>query len=441
MSKMDVKTASSWIKNADALLITASNGFSISEGLNLFSNDEQLKEVLGDLADTYSLTSLISAMGFPYKDRLDYWRVVSRIVEHYGHNYQVSSFMKDLKEFVGKKPYFIWTSNVDHHFSLAGFENVFEIEGNWFEGTCSTDTDNHGVVSLAEKLHDIFLKDQRGTLSELDIPRCNECGTEISLNLAGDNFQMNQNQLTAFQNFITTYENKKLVILELGIGAQNQLIKAPTMQLVAANKNSRYITINQGELFIPEVIADRTIGFSSTIQAAFKELKANKSFGAPTQGPGQVPRESAVNSSEEETSEKAIQKFYPHYMLDQRFYPNVLPMYLTIDKTHPSYLHATQYGRSFMYAMGGSALVHCFTPQGQYYTVQLGLDKSQGEVHGFYVEGGTFIGIESIDDSFSIINTDIPTNNSGEIFVPNYNELIKVFPEQRQIIEELIVSE
>ena len=41
------KTASDWIKNADAILVTASNGLSISEGLNLFANDKKFKGSFG----------------------------------------------------------------------------------------------------------------------------------------------------------------------------------------------------------------------------------------------------------------------------------------------------------------------------------------------------------------------------------------------------------
>lgn len=42
--------------------------------------------------------------------------------------------MQDIKKIIGNKSYFVWTSNIDHHFVLAGLTNLFEIEGNWFEG-------------------------------------------------------------------------------------------------------------------------------------------------------------------------------------------------------------------------------------------------------------------------------------------------------------------
>lgn len=93
-----------------------------------------------------------------------------------------------------------------------------------------------------------------------------------------------------------------------------------------------------------------------------------------------------------------------------------------------------------MYSMGDAAIVHCFTSDGQYYKVRLGLDKKKKEVHGFYAEAGTFIAIESANDTgagFSQLNTDIPTNSSGEILIPRKDKLLQLFLDQREIIERL----
>lgn len=66
-------------------------------------------------------------------------------------------------------------------------------------------------------------------LTEAEIPKCDECGAPLALNMAGEDFQTNQKQVQAFQDFIQKYEDKKLVVLELGIGPRNQMIKAPSM--------------------------------------------------------------------------------------------------------------------------------------------------------------------------------------------------------------------
>lgn len=50
------------------------------------------------------------------------------------------------------------------------------------------------------------------------------------------------------------------MILELGIGWRNQLIKAPLMQLTANEPQATYITINLGEVYIPDTIQDKSYG-------------------------------------------------------------------------------------------------------------------------------------------------------------------------------------
>ena len=56
------------------------------------------------------------------------------------------------------------------------------------------------------------------------------------------------------ESFLKQYHGKRLVILELGVGWRNQLIKAPLMRLAAQEPQAVYVTINLGEIFIPENI-------------------------------------------------------------------------------------------------------------------------------------------------------------------------------------------
>ena len=65
---------------------------------------------------------------------------------------------------------------------------------------------------------------------------------------------------------------KKLVILEFGVGWRNQMIKAPFMRLAASEPNSSYITFNKGEVYIPEEIAENSIGVDGDISQALHEI-------------------------------------------------------------------------------------------------------------------------------------------------------------------------
>lgn len=427
-----------WVKEADRILITASNGFSISEGLNLFANDQTLRIVLGDLIDKYHLPNLLTALSYDYPNKLDYWRAVSRVAEHYNYNYQGSQYTEQVKELIDNKPYYIWTSNTDHHFSQAGFDNVFEIEGNWLEGICSQHPDKHPKVNLLNKLHEIYEKDQAGTLTEADIPTCKECNAPLALNVASNIFQINKKQIANFRKFLAESENQNLLVIELGIGPNNRLIKEPTMQLIASLPNSHYITVNKGEVKIASDIADRSIGFSGTIGDSLNEILSGQSHGVKTISPKKVERPH-YTPEELAQQEKMMQKFYPNYMVDSPFHGR-LPLYFTVDKDHPAFLHGSESGQSWMYSLGDSAVFHCFSPDGTYNKVKVGLDKAKGEVHGFYTNPGTLIGIEISDKEkagFSQLSTDLSMNNDGQVLLPKLDKLKQLFPDQREIIDRL----
>ncbi|KRL28489.1 Sir2 silent information regulator family NAD-dependent deacetylase [Limosilactobacillus frumenti DSM 13145] len=431
-----IKTAQQWLSDADAILVTASNGFSISEGLNLFAHDRKLSTVLGDLVEKYNLPNLLGALNYHYPDELDKWRVYARIAEYYNYNYYPGELMGKLRQIIGDKPYFIWTSNVDHHFALAEFSNLLEIEGNWQTGICSNHPKDHSFVDLKETLHQIYEKDQAGTLTEEDLPTCAECKAPLSLNIPGSAFNIDQKQVSGFENFLTTYQDRKILVLELGIGPQNQMIKAPSMQLIAGNERSHYITINKGQLNIPSVIADRSIGFSSTIVDAFDALITGKGE-VETQGPAKP--EPRLSPEESKRQEQIFKNFYPSYTVNKGYRPGELVMYTTIDHDHPSHLHMVQYGKALMYSYGDPVNVHCFTQDGRYRLVKLGLNKANDEVHGFYVEPNTFIAMESVKrvTGFSQVSVTLPSSSSNEILIPKKKQLKKMFPQQQALIERL----
>ena len=76
-----------------------------------------------------------------------------------------------------------------------------------------------------------------------------------------------------FQNFLKTYHGKKLVVLELGIGWRNQLIKAPLMRLVASEPNATYVTINLGEIYIADNIKEKSFGLDGRLDELLPALR------------------------------------------------------------------------------------------------------------------------------------------------------------------------
>lgn len=215
------------IIDADALLIGASNGLSIAEGYHIFANNEMFQHQFGDFQQKYGVRNVIEGCFFRYPDENVRKAFFQRLVQYWVKDYRPSQVMKDLRAVVGEKDYFILTTNADTHLELSGFasDRVFEIEG---------------------------------TFEQM---------------LAGSPVEDKSRQV---QDFISHYCGKRLVILELGIGINNRIIKQPLMQLAAEVPCATYITLNLAqELYIPEEIAEKSIGLEGNIAVTLKELYRN----------------------------------------------------------------------------------------------------------------------------------------------------------------------
>lgn len=266
------------LQEADALLIGASNGLSISEGYNIFADDLWFQENFGDFRRRYGIRSVLQGLFFQYPSEETKWAFFSRLISRKCYLEQPSPIMEDLYHLVGSKDYFIVTSNGEDHFVPAGFnrDKVFEIEGRLTQSRCQ-----NGCKAAVYENRDEVLKmagaEKGGQIPTELIPRCSCCGDPVTLNMADSNsfFQIEQFQkkMKDYQNFIKRYHGNKLVILEFGVGWRNRMIKEPFMHLAASEPESTYITFNKGEVYIPSEIAGRSIGVDGDIGEALKEIR------------------------------------------------------------------------------------------------------------------------------------------------------------------------
>lgn len=258
------------IEQADAILVSASNGFSIAEGLHIFADDAAFQSLFGVFKARYGIHSILQGLFFNWPAEEARWAFYARLLNHYSGAYTGSAVMKALIQIIGEKPYFIVTSNGENHFELAGLnaQNIFEIEGSWKEmrcadGCCAT------RYPTWPSIKQIAQEETNGYIPTALLPRCPHCGGSMQLN-----FQPDLVQQQAYQNFVARYHNQKILVLELGVGAHNQLIKAPLIQLVAQEPQAHYITFNKGEVFIPEAIREKSIGVDGNLSEQLPEIAA-----------------------------------------------------------------------------------------------------------------------------------------------------------------------
>ena len=265
------------IRDADALLIGASNGLSISEGYNIFADDRWFRENFRDFRARYGIRSVLQGLFFQYPSEETRWAFFSRLISRKCYLEQPGSVMKDLYRLVGQKDYFVVTSNGEDHFVPAGFsrDKIFEMEGRLTQSRC-----RNGCEGVLYENRDEVLKmagaERAGVVPAELIPRCPKCGSPVTVNMADSNafFQTEQFQrkMADYQNFIKQYHGKKLVILEFGVGWRNRMIKEPFMRLAASEPEAVYITFNKGEIYIPDEIRGRSIGVDGDIAAALEEI-------------------------------------------------------------------------------------------------------------------------------------------------------------------------
>ena len=152
----DLKKIAEKIKGADAILIGASNGLSITEGLHLFADDQAFEDLFGDLKEKYGLTCILHGMSAQWPTEEEKWGFWSRLIHHYCGEYKETKVMSDLKAVIGEKDYFVITSNGECHFEMCGFdpEKICEIEGNWLTMQCAAGCHQklYPVLELAEKM-------------------------------------------------------------------------------------------------------------------------------------------------------------------------------------------------------------------------------------------------------------------------------------------------
>lgn len=116
------------LAEADLVVIGASNGLDMAEGLNLFCADAHFRETYGDLAQTDGIVCILQGLTSPDANVRRRW--AERFHQKEYLEYELSSLMNGLRHLTEHADTFVITCNVDGHFARAGFDEdrVLETE-------------------------------------------------------------------------------------------------------------------------------------------------------------------------------------------------------------------------------------------------------------------------------------------------------------------------
>ena len=259
------------LKEADAVLIGAGAGLSTAAGYTY--TGERFETYFGDFRKKYGFDNMYYGGFYPYATPEEKWAFWSRYVYINRYTDAPKPVYEQLLSIVKDKEYFVLTTNVDHCFQKAGFDKkrLFYTQGDYGLFQCSKPChrkayDNEEII---KKMYS-EQKDMR-IPTEL-IPKCPVCGREMSMNLRADDtfvedkgWQIAKDRYVAFAE---KYRDKKLVLLELGVGSNTPvIIKYPFWRMAYANPLSTYVCVNYGEAMCPDQIKDRSVCINEDVAA------------------------------------------------------------------------------------------------------------------------------------------------------------------------------
>lgn len=274
-----MEQARAWIKDAEVILVGAGAGVSTAAGLTY--SGERFTDHFAEFIEKYGaeyMPDMYAAGFYPFptqEEKWGYWSkhsMINRFLPPAMPLYQ------KLYEMVKKRDYFVLTTNVDHQFQKAGFEEerIFATQGDY--GNIQCEKGCHPKVYEAEELFRQMDRERTGCrIPSYLVPKCPVCGGNMAMNLRSDQYFVEDETwheaAGRYEAFLRKLKQKRSVLLELGAGFNTPgIIKYPFWQMTAENPNTVYVCINKGEAFAPGEIEERSICINGDMGEALELL-------------------------------------------------------------------------------------------------------------------------------------------------------------------------
>ena len=262
--------------SADAIVVGAGAGLSTAAGFTY--SGERFQKHFADFIDKYGFTDMYTAGFYPFPTEEEYWAYWSRHIYYNRYVPAPKPVYDNLLKLLKDKNYFVITTNVDHQFQKAGFDKkrLFYTQGDYGLLQCAKPChqktyDNEEIIKKM-----IAQQEDMRIPTEL-VPRCPVCGGKMVPNLRSDEtFVEDEGWHAASQrytDFLMRHKDGRVLFLDLGSGGNTPIIfKIPFIKMTMQNPKATYATVNLGEAFTVEQIADRSIVIDADIANVIEQL-------------------------------------------------------------------------------------------------------------------------------------------------------------------------
>ena len=269
-----IKKAHKALVDADAVVIGAGAGLSASGGIEY--SGKRFEENFRDFIEKYGMTDMYTAGFYPFQTEEEKWAYWSRHIRMNRYDAPVSEVYCQLLELASGKPYFVVTTNVDAQFYRAGFdaERIWAVQGDYGKFQCARAChdalyDNRDLVmEMTERQEDCRIP------SDL-VPRCPRCGERMEVNIRKDRFFVEDRQWYdkrgRYERFLEEVIDKKVVILELGVGFNTPtIIRLPFEKMTESLPGATLVRINLSYPELMTKIANKSIVIAEDIGKTIK---------------------------------------------------------------------------------------------------------------------------------------------------------------------------
>lgn len=277
--KEQIERAAKLIKNTDILLIGAGAGASAAAGLTY--SGKRFTDNFGEFIEKYGkmyMTDMYAAGFYPFPTQEAKWGYWSKHSMMNRFLPPALPLYRQLYEMVREKDYFVLTTNVDHQFHKAGFEEdrIFATQGDY--GNIQCEKGCHQKIYHAEEMFRQMEQARKDCLiPSYMVPRCPVCGGNMAMHLRCDRYFVEDEHWHAaagrYRNFLKKFTAENGVLLELGVGFNTPtIIRFPFEKLVREHNNLSLIRLNLNEAVVPAGFGDRAVGISGDMAESVSDL-------------------------------------------------------------------------------------------------------------------------------------------------------------------------
>ena len=265
---------------ADAIIVGAGAGLSTSAGFTY--SGERFERHFADFIRQYGFTDMYSAGFYPFPTEEEHWGYWSRHIYYNRYVPAPKPVYDNLLKLLKDKDYFVITTNVDHQFQKAGFDKqrLFYTQGDYGLFQCAKPC-HQKTYDNEEMVKRMIAEQQDMRIPSELVPHCPVCSGPMKVNLRADETFVEDEGWHAaskrYTEFIRRHKDGKVLFLDLGSGGNTPVIfKIPFIRWTMQNPNATYATINLGEAFTVDQIADRSIVINGDIGEVLEILIARR---------------------------------------------------------------------------------------------------------------------------------------------------------------------